>query len=63
MWDGIQKDYQQRFGRPPPVKETLQMKFKRARSKYIEWLPEDVSDHWLGIAFDLQNLLNTVSDR
>ncbi|KAL2211746.1 hypothetical protein CC79DRAFT_1364041 [Sarocladium strictum] len=42
MWDGIQKDYQQHFNRPPPVKETLQMKFKRARSKYIEWLPEDV---------------------
>ncbi|KAH8174500.1 hypothetical protein LIA77_05919 [Sarocladium implicatum] len=42
MWDGIQEDYRQHFGRAAPGKETLQMKFKRARSKYIEWLPEDV---------------------
>lgn len=42
MWDGIQEDYRQHFGRTAPGKETLQMKFKRARSKYIEWLPEDV---------------------
>lgn len=43
MWDAIQTDYERDLGIAAPVKETLQMKFKRGRSKYIQWLPRDVS--------------------
>lgn len=42
MWDSIQSDFSKRFNKTHG-KEMLQMKFKRARSKYIEWLPKDVS--------------------
>jgi hypothetical protein len=42
MWESIQSDYKNRFQKCPG-KEMLQMKFKRGRSKYIEWLPRDVS--------------------
>lgn len=42
MWDSIQSDFGKRFNKTHG-KEMLQMKFKRARSKYIEWLPKDVS--------------------
>lgn len=42
MWDNIQKDFEKRFQKQHG-KEMLQMKFKRGRSKYIEWLPDDVS--------------------
>lgn len=41
MWDSIQDDFAKRFNKSHG-KEMLQMKFKRARSKYIEWLPKDV---------------------
>ncbi|PWI72688.1 hypothetical protein PCL_09703 [Purpureocillium lilacinum] len=40
MWDSIQEDFTKRFNKSHG-KEMLQMKFKRARSKYIEWLPRD----------------------
>ncbi|PFH56547.1 hypothetical protein XA68_16340 [Ophiocordyceps unilateralis] len=40
MWDSIQSDFSKRFNKVHG-KEMLQMKFKRARSKYIEWLPKD----------------------
>ncbi|PNY24638.1 Uncharacterized protein TCAP_05422 [Tolypocladium capitatum] len=40
MWDSIQRDFLKRFNKSHG-KEMLQMKFKRARSKYIEWLPRD----------------------
>ncbi|KND91324.1 hypothetical protein TOPH_03933 [Tolypocladium ophioglossoides CBS 100239] len=40
MWDSIQGDFLKRFNKNHG-KEMLQMKFKRARSKYIEWLPKD----------------------
>ncbi|PHH66334.1 hypothetical protein CDD80_942 [Ophiocordyceps camponoti-rufipedis] len=40
MWDSIQSDFTKRFNKTHG-KEMLQMKFKRARSKYIEWLPKD----------------------
>jgi hypothetical protein len=39
MWDSIQTDFEKKFNKHG--KEMLQMKFKRGRSKYIEWLPED----------------------
>lgn len=42
MWDNIQREYTQKFGRTE-LKEALQMKYKRGRSRYIDWLPEDVS--------------------
>ncbi|RDA89527.1 hypothetical protein CP533_1518 [Ophiocordyceps camponoti-saundersi (nom. inval.)] len=48
MWDSIQNDFKQRFNKTHG-KEMLQMKFKRARSKYIEWLPRDeeiLRDAW-----------------
>ncbi|KAK2693175.1 hypothetical protein QWA68_009623 [Fusarium oxysporum] len=40
MWESIQSDYKSRFQKCPG-KEMLQMKFKRGRSKYIEWLSRD----------------------
>ncbi|KAF4508093.1 hypothetical protein G6O67_004519 [Ophiocordyceps sinensis] len=40
MWDSIQGDFAKRFNKHHG-REMLQMKFKRARSKYIEWLPRD----------------------
>ena len=43
MWESMQGVYEERFDKPAPGKETLQMKFKRGRSKYISWLSEDVS--------------------
>ena len=42
MWESIQADFENKFGKHPG-KESLQMKFKRGRSKFYEWLPEDVS--------------------
>ena len=42
MWDTIQADFQEKFNKTHG-KEMLQMKFKRARSKYYVWLSEDVS--------------------
>ncbi|QPH18417.1 hypothetical protein C2857_003446 [Epichloe festucae Fl1] len=40
MWDSIQSDFLKQFDKNHG-KEMLQMKFKRARSKYIQWLPRD----------------------
>ncbi|OAA48536.1 hypothetical protein NOR_01786 [Metarhizium rileyi] len=40
MWDSIQSDFLKEFNKSHG-KEMLQMKFKRARSKYIQWLPRD----------------------
>ncbi|KAG8415663.1 hypothetical protein J3458_009488 [Metarhizium acridum] len=40
MWDSIQNDFLKEFNKKQG-KEMLQMKFKRARSKYIQWLPRD----------------------
>ncbi|KAL4730680.1 hypothetical protein ACLX1H_002718 [Fusarium chlamydosporum] len=42
MWESIQSDYKERFGKCPG-KEMLQMKFKRGRAKYYEWIRKDVS--------------------
>lgn len=42
MWDAIQSDFLKEFNKSHG-KEMLQMKFKRARSKYLQWLPRDVS--------------------
>ncbi|KAF5018027.1 hypothetical protein F66182_10014 [Fusarium sp. NRRL 66182] len=42
MWESIQKDFEDRFQKRPD-KETLQMKFKRGRAKYLAWLTKDVS--------------------
>lgn len=42
MWESIQNDFLRQFNKSHG-KEMLQMKFKRGRSKYIEWLPKDVS--------------------
>lgn len=42
MWDAIQEDIASEFGKTIG-KETLQMKFKRGRSKYYQWLDKDVS--------------------
>lgn len=42
MWENIQKDFTNKF-KKCPGKEMLQMKFKRGRSKYIEWNSRDVS--------------------
>lgn len=44
MWESIQNDFKERFHRCPG-KEMLQMKFKRGRSKYLQWLGQDVS-YW-----------------
>ncbi|CAM1504470.1 Fc.00g020610.m01.CDS01 [Cosmosporella sp. VM-42] len=42
MWESIQNDFKSRFGNDKtPGKEMLQMKFKRGRSKYIQWLGRD----------------------
>ncbi|PHH60721.1 hypothetical protein CDD81_1303 [Ophiocordyceps australis] len=40
MWDKIQQDFNDRFGKTHN-KEMLQMKFKRARAKYIIWHDRD----------------------
>lgn len=40
MWESIQNDFRNRFHKTPG-KEMLQMKFKRGRSKYIEWMDRD----------------------
>ncbi|KAL7926856.1 hypothetical protein ACQKWADRAFT_278796 [Trichoderma austrokoningii] len=40
MWDSIQADFTKRFGKKHG-KEMLQMKFKRGRSKFYDWLEED----------------------
>lgn len=42
MWDSIQADFTKKFGKKHG-KEMLQMKFKRGRSKFYEWLDQDVS--------------------
>ncbi|KAF7556640.1 hypothetical protein G7046_g6239 [Stylonectria norvegica] len=41
MWESIQNDFNERFHKCPG-KEMLQMKFKRGRSKYYDWLDKDV---------------------
>ncbi|KAH6900331.1 hypothetical protein B0T10DRAFT_24956 [Thelonectria olida] len=41
MWESIQNDFKNKFQKCPG-KEMLQMKFKRGRSKYIEWIDRDV---------------------
>ncbi|KAF7534598.1 hypothetical protein G7Z17_g13341 [Cylindrodendrum hubeiense] len=40
MWESIQSDFRNKFHKCPG-KEMLQMKFKRGRSKYIEWIGKD----------------------
>lgn len=42
MWDSIQNDFLEEFEKANG-KEVLQMKFKRGRSKYIQWESKDVS--------------------
>jgi hypothetical protein len=42
MWDSIQADFAKKFGKKHG-KEMLQMKFKRGRSKFYDWLDQDVS--------------------
>lgn len=42
MWDSIMDDYERTFNKPGVGKEALQMKYKRARLRYYEWLPQDV---------------------
>ncbi|EQL01084.1 hypothetical protein OCS_03206 [Ophiocordyceps sinensis CO18] len=62
MWDSIQSDFGKRFNKTHG-KEMLQMKFKRARSKYIEWLPKDeelLREAWKRMERDrYQTLLET----
>ncbi|KAH6960592.1 hypothetical protein DER45DRAFT_164675 [Fusarium avenaceum] len=41
MWESIQGDFKDRFQKCPG-KEMLQMKFKRGRSKYLDWIPKDL---------------------
>lgn len=48
MWDNIWSEYNKTFeGQKVPkgrgARENLQMKFKRSRCKFLEWLPKDVS--------------------
>ncbi|KAM0260833.1 hypothetical protein ACHAQJ_002600 [Trichoderma viride] len=40
MWDSIQADFAKKFGKKHG-KEMLQMKFKRGRSKFYDWLEQD----------------------
>ncbi|KAL7786282.1 hypothetical protein V8C37DRAFT_392498 [Trichoderma ceciliae] len=40
MWDSIQADFEKKVGKKHG-KEMLQMKFKRGRSKFYDWLEED----------------------
>ncbi|KAM0511666.1 hypothetical protein ACHAPE_009624 [Trichoderma viride] len=40
MWDSIQADFTKRFAKKHG-KEMLQMKFKRGRSKFYDWLDQD----------------------
>ena len=42
MWASILKEVEEKFNEPLN-KARLQMKVRRLRTKYIEWLPEDVS--------------------
>ncbi|RGP74824.1 hypothetical protein FLONG3_5935 [Fusarium longipes] len=54
MWESIQSDYKERFNKCPG-KEMLQMKFKRGRAKYYEWLPKDLDllrEAWLIVEKD-----------
>ncbi|GKU00534.1 hypothetical protein FLAG1_02699 [Fusarium langsethiae] len=49
MWESIQSDFHERFQKRPG-KEMLQMKFKRGRAKYFEWIPKDedlLREAWL----------------
>ncbi|PHH78384.1 hypothetical protein CDD83_3981 [Cordyceps sp. RAO-2017] len=65
MWDSIQSDFTKRFNKTHG-KEMLQMKFKRARSKYIEWLPKDeeiLREAWKQMERErYQTLLETFHD-
>ncbi|RFU72566.1 hypothetical protein TARUN_9697 [Trichoderma arundinaceum] len=42
MWDSIQADFEKQFGKKHG-KEMLQMKFKRGRSKFYDWLDQDAA--------------------
>jgi hypothetical protein len=51
MWESIQGDFKERFQKCPG-KEMLQMKFKRGRAKYYEWIPKDediLREAWLAV--------------
>ncbi|KAK7430152.1 hypothetical protein QQZ08_003337 [Neonectria magnoliae] len=54
MWESIQNDFKLRFNKCPG-KETLQMKFKRGRAKYIDWIPKDedlLRQAWISVEKD-----------
>ncbi|QUC19953.1 uncharacterized protein UV8b_04194 [Ustilaginoidea virens] len=65
MWDSIQSDFYKKFNKSHG-KEMLQMKFRRARSKYIEWLPKDeeiLRDAWKKVEQErYQLILDTFLD-
>lgn len=46
MWDSIQDDFWKTFNQKHS-REVLRMKFGRAKSKYIQWFPQDVSPDFL----------------
>ncbi|KAJ4016511.1 hypothetical protein NW752_003637 [Fusarium irregulare] len=51
MWESIQGDFKERFQKCPG-KEMLQMKFKRGRAKYYDWIPKDedlLREAWLRV--------------
>jgi hypothetical protein len=51
MWESIQGDFKARFHKAPG-KEMLQMKFKRGRAKYYDWIPKDedlLREAWLRV--------------
>ncbi|KAH7155589.1 hypothetical protein B0J13DRAFT_229232 [Dactylonectria estremocensis] len=51
MWESIQNDFKNEFNKCPG-KEMLQMKFKRGRAKYLEWIPKDedlVREAWIRV--------------
>ncbi|XEU98208.1 hypothetical protein FSHL1_003495 [Fusarium sambucinum] len=51
MWESIQGDFHDRFQKRPG-KEMLQMKFKRGRAKYFDWIPKDedlLREAWLRV--------------
>ncbi|RBQ81486.1 hypothetical protein FVER14953_20237 [Fusarium verticillioides] len=54
MWDSIQTDFKDRFQKCPG-KEILQMKFKRGRSKYIEWIDKDAP--WMRVEKDRYQMI------
>ncbi|KAI9171655.1 hypothetical protein HJFPF1_01141 [Paramyrothecium foliicola] len=67
MWDNIWQEYNKAFeGHKVPkgrgARENLQMKFKRSRCKFLEWLPRDdeiLSEAWHIMERDrYRNLLN-----